>query len=91
FINDIIEKVRANLKAIIADVNLLSNAAVAGKLDVRAPADRHQGDFRRVVEGMNATLDAIVTPLEEVRNVLSAIERGDMNDSITGDYRGAFA
>ncbi len=91
FINDVIEKVRANLKAIIADVNLLSNAAVAGKLDVRAQADRHQGDFRRVVEGMNATLDAIVTPLEEVRNVLSAVERGDMSSSITGDYRGAFA
>jgi methyl-accepting chemotaxis protein len=91
FINDIIEKVRANLKAIIADVNLLSTAAVAGKLDVRAQADRHQGDFRRVADGMNATLDAIVTPLEEVRKVLLAVERGDMTESIQGDYRGAFA
>jgi len=91
FINDIIEKVRANLKAIIADVNLLSNAAVAGQLDVRAQAERHQGDFRRVIDGMNATLDAIVTPLEEVRKVLAAVERGSMTDSITGEYRGAFA
>jgi len=91
FINETIEKVRGNLKALIADASLLSEAALAGRLDVRADASRHTGDFRRIVDGVNHTLDAIVTPLQEVRQVLAHIERGDMSHSIEGDYRGAFA
>jgi len=91
FINETIEKVRANLKSIIADVNLLSAAAVEGRLDVRADVERHDGDFRRVIGGMNATLDAIVTPLQEVKDVLVLVERGDMTNTIEGNYRGAFA
>jgi methyl-accepting chemotaxis protein len=91
FINRTIEKVRDNLKAIIADVNLLSAAAVAGKLDARADGSRHEGDFRRVVDGMNATLDAIVTPLQEMQTVLASVEQGDMSNTINGTYRGAFA
>ncbi len=91
FINETIEKVRDNLKAINADVSLLSAAAVAGKLDVRADGSRHEGDFRKMVEGMNATLDAIVTPLQEVQSVLASVEQGDMANTIGGNYRGAFA
>jgi methyl-accepting chemotaxis protein len=91
FINDTIEQVRANLKALIADAVMLSEAAVAGQLDVRADASRHTGDFRRIVDGVNSTLDAIVTPLREVQQVLSRIEGGDMTHTIRGDYRGAFA
>ncbi|WP_088286748.1 methyl-accepting chemotaxis protein [Kineosporia sp. A_224] len=63
FINDTVEKVRGNLQALVADATRLSDAAVAGKLDVRADANRHQGGFRQIVEGVNATLDTIATPL----------------------------
>ena len=91
FINDTIETVRANLKALITDVALLSEAAVAGKLEVRADASRHAGDFARIVKGVNGTLDAIVRPLQAVQQVLSHVERGDLAHAIDGDYRGAFA
>jgi methyl-accepting chemotaxis protein len=57
FINDTIEQVRTNLKALIADASMLSRAAVEGKLATRADASKHQGDFRKIVEGVNDTLD----------------------------------
>ena len=91
FINDTIETVRGNLKALIEDANMLCEAAVEGRLDVRADANRHAGDFRRIVGGVNSTLDAIVTPLKEVQEVLSLIEGGDMTQTIQGDYQGSFA
>ncbi|CAN5680843.1 methyl-accepting chemotaxis protein [soil metagenome] len=91
FINETIEVVRANFKALIADVALLSEAAVAGQLDVRADAGRHAGDFARIVKGVNGTLDAIVTPLQAVQKVLSHVERGDLTHAVEGEYRGAFA
>jgi methyl-accepting chemotaxis protein len=91
FINDTIETVRRNLKALIEDTALLADAAVAGQLEQRADATRHQGDFRRIVEGINATLDAIVEPLREVQSVLGRMEGGDMTARIDGGYQGAFA
>ncbi|MEX8492550.1 MAG: hypothetical protein AB3X43_01020, partial [Sphaerotilus sp.] len=63
FINQAIEQVRSHLQALMVDTGGLVRAAVAGKLDVRADAQRHEGDFRRILEGINQTLDAIVTPL----------------------------
>jgi methyl-accepting chemotaxis protein len=91
FVNDTIEQVRRNLKALIEDTTMLAGAAVAGQLDARADANRHQGDFRKIVEGINETLDAIVTPLQEVQSVLARLETGDLSQPITGHYEGAFA
>ena len=63
FINDVIEQVRSNLRKLMADVDSLIGAALAGKLSRRVDAARHEGDYRRIVEGINSTLDAIVTPM----------------------------
>ncbi|WP_198321079.1 methyl-accepting chemotaxis protein [Azohydromonas aeria] len=91
FINRTIEQVRANLQALIKDADLLAQAAQEGRLDVRADTARHQGDFRRIIDGVNGTLDAIVAPIEELRAVLAALEGGDLTAGMRGSYRGDFA
>ena len=63
FINDVVEQVRSNLRKLMVDVDSLIGAALAGKLSHRVEASRHQGDYRRIVEGINSTMDAIVTPM----------------------------
>ena len=88
FINDNIEQVRANIKALITDTQQLSQAAIAGQLDERADASQHQGDFRRIIEGVNGTLDAIVAPLSEAMDVMGALSNGDLGRTIQGDYQG---
>jgi methyl-accepting chemotaxis protein len=90
FINEVIEQVRARLQALIADTDLLIRAAAAGELDKRADASRHEGGFRRIVEGINATLDAVIGPINELRRVLSALSEGDLSVSIGQDFKGAF-
>ncbi|MEI6413443.1 MAG: methyl-accepting chemotaxis protein [Pseudomonadota bacterium] len=88
FINDAIEQTRANIKALIADAVMLSQAAVEGRLAIRADASKHQGDFRKIVQGVNDTLDAVIGPLNEVRRVMEALEQGDLTQSITQTYQG---
>lgn len=73
FINDTIEQVRSNLHALIADTSMLSQAALDGRIQVRADTDQHQGDFRKIVEGINATLETIVTPIITVKNAIDSI------------------
>jgi methyl-accepting chemotaxis protein len=76
------------LKSLIEDTNLLSKAAVEGRLAVRADATRHQGEFRKVVQGVNDTLDSVIVPINEVQRVMGAMERGDLTAKITKEYQG---
>ena len=76
---------------LVEDANMLSAAAVAGKLETRADTAQHQGDFRRIVEGVNETLDAVVSPIQDVQRVMGAMSQGDMTQTITQAYQGDFA
>jgi methyl-accepting chemotaxis protein len=72
-INNTIEQVRGNLKALNSDAQMLANAAHDGRVTVRADANKHQGDYRKIVEGMNETLDMIVAPISTVKSAAEAI------------------
>ena len=78
------------IKALVADGNLLAEAAEAGVLTTRADATQHLGEFRKVVEGLNATLDAIVTPLNMAAENLASIARGEIPAQINAHYQGDF-
>jgi len=75
---------------LVADANMLSAAAVAGRLETRADGSQHQGDFRKIVDGVNQTLDAIVDPINAVRDIMSALEQGDLTKNVRQDYQGDF-
>ncbi len=76
---------------LVADADTLVQAAVDGKLSVRAPAAEHQGDFRRIVEGVNRTLDAVVAPVNEATQALERLAQRDLRARATGDWRGDHA
>ena len=65
---------KTNVGAVVADADMLVKAAVEGKLSARANASRHQGEFRRIVEGLNSTLEGVVRPLN-VASVTSSASR----------------
>ncbi len=88
FVVATIEQVRTNLQALVADTDALAAAALDGRLDVRADAARHDGGFRRIVQGVNDTLDSVIGPLNEVGRVLTGMENGDLTQSIPTAYRG---
>ncbi|WP_446809528.1 HAMP domain-containing methyl-accepting chemotaxis protein [Methylomonas sp. 2BW1-5-20] len=91
FINDAIDKIRANLRAVISDTDTLIKAAADGRLDTRADAGKHQGDFRRLVQGINDIIDGIVLPVNEAVEVLTLVEQGDLTRVVKGNYQGQLA
>ncbi len=80
-----------SLKAMLADANMLAQAAVDGELSTRADVEKHQGDFRKIVEGVNHTLDAVTEPVVESAAVLAEMAKGNLGVSVTGEYRGDHA
>jgi methyl-accepting chemotaxis protein len=94
-INDNFKRVGSSLSALIADAGMLSDAAVQLKLDVRADAGKHHGDYRKIVEGVNATLDAVINPLnvliDDVRRIAQAVVDGRLDErGETDRHQGQF-
>jgi len=90
FINENIERLRVAVKALVVEANGLSQAAVEGKLATRADASKHQGDFRKIVQGVNDTLDAVIGPLNVAAKYVDQISKGDIPAKITDTYKGDF-
>ncbi|HWQ64364.1 MAG TPA: ATP-binding protein [Methanospirillum sp.] len=79
-----------SIHLMIQDVNLLSEAAVNGQLGVRAESTKHAGEFRRIIEGFNDTLDSVIGPLNIAAEYVDRIAKGDIPAKITESYYGDF-
>jgi methyl-accepting chemotaxis protein len=80
-----------NIQALVADAETLSISATEGKLSMRADAARHDGDYRKVIEGINSTLDAVIKPVQEASRVLEQVAGGDLMARVHGEYQGDHA
>jgi PAS domain-containing protein len=58
------QSAQSELRRVVEEMHALSTAAVEGRLDHRADASRHEGEFRRIVEGANRTLAMLVAHLD---------------------------
>ena len=83
-----IDTVKANLKAVNDEVLMLVSAARDGNLKQRGDAAKFQYTFREMIEGFNATLDAVLIPIDEAVKVLQRLAEGDFRASMNGDYKG---
>jgi methyl-accepting chemotaxis protein len=90
FVNEAIEQVRGNIKALVDDADMLAKAAVDGRLSTRADASKHHGDFFKIVQGVNNTLDAVINPLNVAASYVENIAKGQIPAKITDEYKGDF-
>lgn len=81
-------KIVLSLHNLINDTNALSKAAEEGKLDTRAELNKHNGVYRKIVNGVNSTLDLIVEPLNQADQILEKISLNDYTMKMDGNYRG---
>jgi methyl-accepting chemotaxis protein len=79
------------LHALVAETDELTRAAKEGDLDRRGHAERFKGSYRQLVEGINETLDAVITPVNEAAVVLEKVAARDLSVRMQGDYRGGHA
>jgi methyl-accepting chemotaxis protein len=70
------------LRRLLAEVQMLTRAALEGKLATRADASRHQGDYRKIVEGVNEMLDAILLPIGEGNRILELVRGGNLREKV---------
>lgn len=78
------------IRDLIQEATRLSQAAVAGKLETRGNVAAFAGGYRDIVEGVNATLDAVVGPLNIAAEYVNMIGQGEIPNKISETYHGDF-
>ena len=85
-----LEEFQRQLQELASEVGMLTKAAVEGKLDTRGDPGKFQEDFAQIVQGVNNTLDAVISPLNVAAEYVDRISKGDIPDKITDEYKGDF-
>lgn len=71
--NQRMNMLRENLLRVIQDIDSLAKAAQRNQLDTRADTSQHGGDFRRIIEGINETLDSFAEKVFWYESMLDSI------------------
>jgi methyl-accepting chemotaxis protein len=75
---------------LVSDGVALTQAMLEGKLAARSDAAKHQGDFRKILEGFNLALDNVIKPLRMSAEHMDRISKGDIPPKVTDTYNGDF-
>ena len=89
-INKSLDGVVEAVSAMAGDARMLAQAAAEGQLETRAQADRHQGQYREIVQGVNQALEALADPIRESTQVLQRLAARDLRTRTHGQFRGDF-
>lgn len=79
------------LRGLVDETQRLTTAARAGDLSARGNADGFQGTYRDLVGGINATLDALVAPVQASAIALDRLAARDLTARVDGVYSGDHA
>ena len=85
-----LKEFQRQMQELASEVEMLTKAAVAGKLDTRGDPSKFQGEFAQIVQGFNDTLDAVIGPLNVAAEYVDRISKGDIPEKITDEYKGDF-
>jgi len=83
-----LQKVIKSLKALVEELSKLTEEAVNGNLRYRGNTEYFEGGYKKIISGINATLDAIILPIEEGTNVLSLMAQKDFSVRVESSYLG---
>jgi methyl-accepting chemotaxis protein len=72
------------------EMNTVNAGMAEGNLDTRGDDTAFQGDYAKLVQGVNNTLDTVIGPLNVSAECMDKISRGEIPEEITDEYKGDF-
>lgn len=81
-------EIKKSLNLLSSDAKKLSIAARDGHLSEKVDSQKHNGVFKKIVDGFSATFDYLTAPIKEGAIVLGKFAQGDLTARVTGEYNG---
>jgi methyl-accepting chemotaxis protein len=78
------------VRALVNDADILARSAISGNLAARVDASKHHGEFKKIMEEFNGTLDAVLGPVHDASERINMLSRGEMFEEIEDGYKGDF-
>jgi methyl-accepting chemotaxis protein len=75
---------------LVDQTGVIIRAARDGELEVRADAEKSQGVYRKILRGLNETLEFMVDPIKESMVILAKEGNYDLTTHVAGQYKGEF-
>jgi methyl-accepting chemotaxis protein len=85
-----LNKLSVSIKNLVKDSLVLVESALQGNLSVRVDDKNYDGEFNKIVKGLNKTLDNVIEPINDVSNVMEKVANKDLTERIEKDYKGDF-
>ncbi|PWR69593.1 PAS domain-containing protein [Methanospirillum stamsii] len=91
-ISQAVNTAREAIARLVRDSTQIAHAAIEGDLSFRIDQTMHEGDYRKVIEGMNQTQASIETPVKEAMRIAKEYAgynftaRFDKKQEIKGDW-----
>ncbi|MBA3917274.1 MAG: hypothetical protein C0516_01655 [Gemmatimonas sp.] len=79
------------LQGVVGEINGVIDAAKHGDLSKRGNPDNFRGAYAELVSGTNSTLDAVIEPITEAKDVLARVAARDLSARVRGNYVGEHA
>ena len=87
--NDKADTLRNNLIHVTKEINKLTAEAMEGRFDIFAEKGDLQGEWAKMIEGLNKFVISIQEPLNAVEQSISLMSQGEFV-SVFGDFKGKF-
>ncbi|MCE1246798.1 MAG: methyl-accepting chemotaxis protein, partial [Firmicutes bacterium] len=79
-----------SISYLVEQTGVAIRAARDGNLSVRLDSEKSTGVYRKIMRGMNDTLNSLITPLNTAAMYIERISKGDIPEKITDTYYGDF-
>ncbi|WP_414732047.1 methyl-accepting chemotaxis protein [Acetobacterium carbinolicum] len=77
-----------SIALLVAETQTMTRIAVSGDLTNRGNVSKFQGEYAKVVEGFNQTLDVVIEPINAASATLRELSQGNLHTAMTGDFKG---
>ncbi|WP_243135725.1 methyl-accepting chemotaxis protein [Acetobacterium tundrae] len=77
-----------NIVMLVDETDKMARVAIEGDLDNRGDLNGFPGEYAKVIQGFNNTLDAVTAPIQEASRVLNELSQGNLSIAMEGDFKG---
>jgi len=85
-----LNSINNSLQNLLNETDRLTQASVSGQLSARGDITKFKGSYKKIILGINSTLDSVVAPIKEASQVLNKMSTGDLTVRMAGEYFGDF-
>ncbi|RMH15392.1 MAG: methyl-accepting chemotaxis protein [Gemmatimonadetes bacterium] len=89
-ITPVLARIVESLRTLVDEMAGVTDAARAGELAHRASPRGLRGVYAELVDGMNATMEAVLAPIDEAAGVLERVAARDLTARMEGSYEGDY-